>query len=205
MNLKRTRPHANLLLSTMMKLNGEALMANLKDLLEGLRITDDSIGTKKIILHVSIRKPRRTEFIRVRKEETYSMLAEVFENDERTYFFVASETKNYIKEFLKPFKLCLAINRHDEIFLWPIKLSDKNKPNKWLDTAMQSYEIAKTNWVRIASNMTTGAYETVKPLSELPEPSWPDLSFEEILNLAFKNQKIDSPDHPEIKKIRGDL
>ena len=180
-------------------------MTDFNKLIDSLRVTDDSIGTEKIILHVSIRKPRRTEFIRVHNEESYTMLVEIFENDERTYFLVTNESKIYIKDFLKPFKLCLAINRHNEIFLWPIKLSVQNKPNKWLDTAMHSYEQAKANWVRIASNMATGAYETVKPLGELPEPSWPDLSFEKVLNLAFKNQKIDSPDHPEIKKIRGAL
>jgi hypothetical protein len=37
----------------------------------------------------------------------------------------------------------------------------------------------------------------------LPEPDWPDVSFEEIINVAFRGNYIDSLDHPAIQKLRG--
>jgi hypothetical protein len=39
---------------------------------------------------------------------------------------------------------------------------------------------------------------------EIPEPTWPDLTFEDILEIAFgKTHIIDSPDHPALRKLWG--
>jgi hypothetical protein len=35
------------------------------------------------------------------------------------------------------------------------------------------------------------------------EPSWPQMTFEEILNTAFEDKSIDSLNHPVIRSIRG--
>ena len=39
---------------------------------------------------------------------------------------------------------------------------------------------------------------------EIPEPTWPDLTFEDILEIAFgKTHIIDNRDHPALRKLWG--
>ena len=64
--------------------------------------------------------------------------------------------------------------------------------------------MAEKNWVRLSSNRQTGSYEAMVAKGEIPEPTWPDLTFEDILEIAFgKTHIIDSPDHPALRKLWG--
>jgi hypothetical protein len=53
-----------------------------------------------------------------------------------------------------------------------------------------------TNWTRIIANMSLGAYEVFEANGDLPEPIWPDLAFEDILKIAFRDHIVDRADHP---------
>ena len=60
-----------------------------------------------------------------------------------------------------------------------------------------------TSWVRVKANMSLRAYEIFEAESTIPDPIWPDLSFEEIYRIAFKDRLIRSLDHPVVKRLRG--
>jgi hypothetical protein len=60
-----------------------------------------------------------------------------------------------------------------------------------------------TRWVRTKANMSLRAYEIFEAESAIPDPEWPDLSFEAIYRIAFKERLISGPDHPVIKRLRG--
>ena len=51
--------------------------------------------------------------------------------------------------------------------------------------------------------MPAGLYDTFQATGELSEPEWPELSFQEILRLCFRDRFIQDPDHPAIKALRG--
>jgi hypothetical protein len=58
-------------------------------------------------------------------------------------------------------------------------------------------------WVRVTSSMSLGAYEIFEASGDLPEPVWPDYSFEEILKIAFRERIVDGPDHPLVQRLLG--
>jgi hypothetical protein len=60
-----------------------------------------------------------------------------------------------------------------------------------------------TKWVRVTASMSLGAYEIFEASGELPEPAWPEFSFQEILKIAFRDRIVDLPDHPLLKKLKG--
>jgi hypothetical protein len=61
-----------------------------------------------------------------------------------------------------------------------------------------------TKWVRVAANMSSGYNDIFMASGDLGEPEWPDMPYNEILRLAFKNEGIiGGEDHPVIKKLRG--
>ena len=53
--------------------------------------------------------------------------------------------------------------------------------------------------------MSLGAYDVYEERAELSEPEWPNLSFHEILKVAFKDHFINSLDHPVLRRLRGDI
>ena len=44
--------------------------------------------------------------------------------------------------------------------------------------------------------MSLGAYEIFQAESAIPDPVWPELTFQEISRIAFKDRLIAGPDHP---------
>ena len=106
---------------------------------------------------------------------------------------------------LIPKVLYLTINRQGVIRLWPIRLPDEDgKLDDWNQSALESAEIAKNVWVRVSSNRSAGMYETFEATGDLAEPEWPDLSFREILEIAFRGKYIKDWDHPALRRLRGD-
>jgi hypothetical protein len=55
----------------------------------------------------------------------------------------------------------------------------------------------------VSSNRAAGQYDLGTADAELPDPEWPELSFREILKMAFQDAMIDSIDHPAIRRLRG--
>ena len=62
--------------------------------------------------------------------------------------------------------------------------------------------MAMDTWVRVKANMSLGAYE-ISAAGEMADPVWPDLSFQELLRIAFRDRMITALDHPVIKRLRG--
>jgi hypothetical protein len=58
-------------------------------------------------------------------------------------------------------------------------------------------------WVRVRANMSLGAYEMFEAASTIPDPTWPELSFQELVKIAFRDRLITSLNHPVIKRLRG--
>ena len=51
--------------------------------------------------------------------------------------------------------------------------------------------------------MGLGAYEIFEAEGSIPDPIWPELSFDAILRIAFKDRVVRSLDHPVVKRLRG--
>ena len=53
--------------------------------------------------------------------------------------------------------------------------------------------------------MSLGAYEVLQAAGTLHEPLWPqDIDFNELVRIAFKGRIISEPDHPVLKRLRGE-
>ncbi len=63
--------------------------------------------------------------------------------------------------------------------------------------------MAMGGWVRVSANMALGAYEIFKATADLPEPEWPEVSFQEVLEIAFRDRFIGDFDHPVLQRLRG--
>ena len=173
-----------------------------------LRLSQDFselIAVKKVTLTVPVRKPNRQEFIRVRPGEKCRFQTCVLTlKEERETYLVDRELWPILPGEIIPIILFTTINRQGVLFMWPVRLpSGDGRHDHWSRSAFEAAEMAESGWVRIAANMSLGAYEVYKAQGDVPEPEWPELSLEEILRIAFKDMFIKDLDHPVIRRLRG--
>ena len=98
------------------------------------------------------------------------------------------------------------INRQGVVFLWPVRLpGEDGRGNAWHRSALQAADLAMKGWVKVAANMSLGAYEAFEATGDLPEPEWPDRGFSSLVDIAFKDYYVRSLDHPVIQRLKGAL
>jgi hypothetical protein len=176
---------------------------------EALRIDQSSLNVgaaKKLLTTVPVRKPNKQDFVRVNPSPDYRLPVGLIElKDNRETFLVLPTVSRELSEseFILA-TLYLTINRQKVLSVWPVKLpAADGRSNEWHASAAAAAERAMHNWIRMAANMSLGAYEISEAIANYGEPEWPDLTFMEILEIAFKNRLIDSREHPVIQQLRG--
>ena len=166
----------------------------------------DTVGVKKLLTTVPVRKPNRQDFVRVHPDPAYRLtpVAIIEVKEDREVYLVTQEMALTLPGEFSTATLYLAINRQGVLFLWTVKLPGPDgKHNEWHRSAAEGAERAMTKWVRVTSNMSLGAYEILEASGELPEPAWPDYTFPEILEIAFRGRIVDRPDHPLVQRLKG--
>lgn len=163
-------------------------------------------GVKKRLTLVQVRKPNKQDFVRVHPAPEFRLETAVLEfKEEGETYLVDPGLWQDLPGELVPKILYLSVTRQNVIRLWPIRLpDDEGKLDDWNQSALAAAEIAKTRWVRVSANRALGAYETFEAMGDLPDPEWPDISFQNILEIAFKGKYIEDWDHPALRRLRGE-
>ena len=178
--------------------------------LSSLRLSQDfgsMVGVKKLINTVPVRKPSKQEFVRVHPEDTHQFSTAVIEmKEDREIFLVTSELWPELPDEIVTKIFLTAMTRQGVLFLWPIRLPNPDgRHDNWNRSALEAAELAKKKWIKVVSNMSLGGYEVFEATGKLPEPEWPDLSFEKIMKVAFKDRYISEMSHPVIRRLNGDI
>ncbi|MFZ2092335.1 MAG: hypothetical protein WB037_21855 [Pseudolabrys sp.] len=168
----------------------------------------DTVGVKKHLVTVPVRKPNRQDFVRVHSHLEYRLTpAAIIEvKEDREVYLV---TPNIARELAGEFTaatLFTTINRQGVLHLWPVKLPGPDgKHNEWHRSAAEAAELAMKGWIRVTANMSVGAYEVFEAIGDLPEPEWPEIPLPEILKIAFSDRIVDRTDHPLVQRLRGQV
>jgi len=177
----------------------------------GFRVDSTAdIEVEKILTTVPVRKPKRTEFFRVHPGPDFShdmALLERSDGMDKESYLVDPTVQHLVSSELRPVRLFTVINKHDGVFLWPIKLpsDDHDRLRQMADSALRAAEQAKTLWTKIVWEKHLGAWEMYRAKGDLGEPQWPEKSFTELLEIAFRSYLIDTPDHEVIRELEGEL
>lgn len=172
----------------------------------------DKVNVKDMPTKLQIRKPGPEEFIRVVGGEEYSLdpfgMYEAKNNDYSGYsnvewYVLCPNLREVMQGHYCPVKLVLVANRHDDFFIWPIKLSDKNGRNNAASTsALKAAEDARDQWLRIY--WKGNKYKIIfSERNDFKVPHIPQQSFNQMLKIALQDRVIDSEDHLIIEKLRG--
>jgi hypothetical protein len=167
----------------------------------------ETLGVKKLLTTVPVGRPGSQEFFRTHPSPAFRENFAVIElKSDREVYLVGPELLPELaseKETV-PVTLFTIISRQGVLRLWPVRLpGGDGKTNAWWDTARIGAETGIKSWVRVKANMELGAYEVMEATAIAVEPKWPELSFREILQIAFKGRLIETADHVVIRRLRG--
>ncbi len=163
------------------------------------------IGVKRKFVTLKVGKPDKVEFCRVHPDESYRIDTAIVEDKiNRESYLVDRALWAELPDFIQLVRLCLAVNRHGNAFLWPAKLPDPNgRPMDWHTSMLEAQQLATESWVRVQADMAAGSYAVFEATGNLPDPEWPELTMTELLRLAFKTRFIDSMNHPFLQELFG--
>jgi len=153
-----------------------------------------------------VRKPNRQEFIRVHPDPEYrAELRAIVLKDDGDYYIVRPELHDALANEMVYVTLYTTMSRQGVLFLWPVRLQlPDDKPLAWWTSAREAAELAMQKWIRLASNKSLGAYDISEAQGLVAEPEWPEQTFQQIIEIAFRNGGlVDRMDHPVIKRLWG--
>jgi len=160
-------------------------------------------GVKKKLTTVPVRKPNKTQFVRVHPANKMdTMLLRYGDNGEDLYL-IDPDVMQQVEDLAKNYRLMEAIDRQNNVFIWPVAIPDDGRPLNWHLSALEAANNAELEWTRMQANMALGAYDIFAAEQDLGGPEWPELSMNELLEIAFKNKIIDRPDHLVLLQLRG--
>jgi hypothetical protein len=174
-----------------------------------LRLPQDfaaTVGVKPLLVNVPVTKPRKGWFVRTRPGDKWRVrVGMIVLKEEGESYVVDPKLAADLPDDVVQYELVVAVNRHGLVFLWSLRLPNSTRHDSWADSAIAASQHAEANWVRITANMHLGAYEVGVATGRLPEPEWPEHSFDELFAIAFRGRVIDAIDHPVIQKLKGAL
>lgn len=180
--------------------------------LDSLRLPQDfatAVGVKRLIKTVPVKKPLAEWFVRTHPNSDYRLSTAVVElkEDRETYLVVPDLWPALATEpTFSPRLLVTSVTRQGVLFVWPIRLPRADgRIDDWSRSAMDAADEAQSRWVRVKSDMALQAYVVEVATSQLPEPDWPDITFPEIIKVAFRDRMISDWDHPILRRLRGEV
>jgi hypothetical protein len=176
--------------------------------LEACRVPQDlqsALCAERVFTTVETHRPNKQQFVRVRPEEKWQFPAAVieFKLTNETYL-VEGHLVGDLRQEVVIKLLRVAIGRDGNPFIWPIRLPEPDgKLDSWNASALQAAKIAETSWVRLIPSKAIGAYEVMRATVDFGEPEWPSLSFQQIIDIAFRGKVISTLEDPVVLKLRG--
>jgi hypothetical protein len=184
---------------------------------EALRLGQNytaALGLEKHIHNVPVDKPPSESWFRVhpdtnaRGEEMFfdTYLLHIKNGPDRGVYQVSANLLPLLsgERLLKPTRLVLCIDRQEELRLWPLRLPGPDgREDDWMSSALAIAEQAKRRWVRLVAG--PNGYRSLTTGAAIPEPAWPDKTFDELLELAFKKRRIASESDPVLRRLREGL
>ena len=166
----------------------------------------ESVGTKKLLTTVPVRKPGNQEFVRVHPGSEYRGPFAVIElKEDREYYLLMPDIASAMPAEFRSMMLYATINRQHSVTLWPVRLPEHDgRTLEWYRSAHEAAERATRGWIRIRANMNLGAYDIFEATGKIPEPEWPEHTFQDLLRIAFRERIINSFEHPVLKRLRGE-
>ena len=169
--------------------------------------SDALIPVRKRIVSVHVDKPNRTSWWIA--HPGYQFIAGILTDKgagREEQYLVTPELAASLGDDVRLMRLHGAMTREGDFFIIPVRLpSPDGRVDEWTASRARAAELAAERPIRMASNVRAGTYEVFTTSMEIKFPDWPEESWEDLIEIAFRDKMIDSDDHPVLKRLRGEF
>jgi hypothetical protein len=177
---------------------------------ERLRLSPEmtaSLGLKRALLTIPVRRPAREWFFRTHENKRYHLHTLVLElKEDRETYLIAPDLREEIvgEPCVRPCILVSCVTRQGKFFFWPLRPPESSgRRNDWTQSAIDAVTIAMKKWIRLRPDLELGAYEVIYAEHLAADPVWPEMDMAQLLRIAFKGKYIDHYDHVVLQQLRG--
>jgi hypothetical protein len=167
--------------------------------------TNFELKVKPLVVNVGVRRPKKEEFVRVCKGEAYQLVTKIYVDPEGQQYMVGPKLIPLLEKRganLQDVALVLAINRQDQVFIWPLRQPGADgRDNPWFTSATNAAAEAQDHWITLINK--GGEYGASKAEGDLGEPDWPEEEFNALLTMAFDGRELVEENDPIIQRIKG--
>jgi hypothetical protein len=181
--------------------------------LDSLRVNPERGGLgsiRQILTHIPVRKPGKQQFIQALPGAELPVELLILK-DEGENYLIAPDLRETVATEVTLVTLQLAITPQRVVSIWPVVIPG-DPPNPWHLSAIEAANYARDGWIKVVADMNLGAYRIMKALGDLPAPEWPkelgetpEIMMQSAIRIAFRGKMIDDPDHPVLKRLRGEM
>jgi len=158
----------------------------------------------KAVTNVTIGKPNRHTFFRAHPEwAALYWVLDLKSGVQSDYYIVDIKAVPELKAEVSPRRLVPLITRDGALYLWPLRIPMAEKQFDAAGaTAHAAAQAAKQAWIRLV--WAGNQFDTLIAKVAIPGPHWPDLTFDQMIEIAFTGRVIDNPEHPVVKALNGE-
>ena len=193
--------------------NNEMKLKKPKIDLEHVRARADrqiDLGVATEYTVIPIRNPKPDEFFRCMADEEYSMNAHILSlKTENEWYLIDPDIlpEIQLESQLRVMTLYVCVTMNSTPFVTCIPQPDEmGKINSWHTSGHRTMEEAKLCWVRRQADKANGCYVITKAMNaKLPDPKWPTMNLNEIIDRAFDKYYINDIQDPVLQRLRGEM
>ena len=192
--------------------NNEMKLKKPKIDLERVRARADQsidLGVTTEYTVIPIRNPKPDEFFRCMSDEDYSMDTYILSlKTENEWYLIDPDILPQIQleSQLRVMTLYVCVTMNYSPFVTCIPQADEmGKINPWHQSGHITMEEAKQCWVRRQADKANSCYLVTKAMNaKLPDPKWPTITLNEIIDRAFDKYYINDIQDPVLQRLRGE-
>jgi hypothetical protein len=168
------------------------------------------LGITEVTSEIPVTRPKADEWVRVHPGDEYRYPAGVVETkSDRDLYLVDCNLWPRLKTepLFQVRVLYLGVTTEGKPFLWPVRVPGPDgKMESWIRVPLTAIEHAKVNWTRFYWDSTTRKHCIRITDAEFAEVRWPNLSMDQLLDIAFKDRIVSDLAHPVLQNLlRGKL
>jgi hypothetical protein len=169
---------------------------------------DFDTGVQRIWTSGSIKpqKPSKEWWVRTRPDWKVVVKCLELKDDKKELYLIHNSIADLVSDPTIS-KRCLfgAVNRGGKPFVWPIRYrTDGKELDSWSKVAYEAALRAEMEWVRLIAIETQG-YKVEIATADLGLPQWPDLSWEQVVGIAFEGRILSDLKADVLQTLKGRL
>jgi hypothetical protein len=165
---------------------------------------DQLLPARKVLTAVPLRKPFKHEWIRTHPTWEQQACVLKLSGDRRDELWLLRNdlAPAFPSDLLTGMFFVPTITRQGTVAMWPLRAPRADgRVDTWASSAITIARVARTRWIQLHANQSVGAFEYQEVPDMTDEPEWPDITWDQLRELAFRNQLITSLDHPVVNLV----